>query len=770
MLTVNRLPFSLAMFVSSIARVSVCLLCLSILAACSPSDQSPAVVNDGPPIYVGSESCSGCHRAEFDAWQGSHHALAMQHATIESVLGDFSGIEFEYFGRTSTFYMRDGQHFVQTDDANGELREFTIAYTFGVEPLQQYMVEFPGGKIQPLPFAWDVRPVEQGGQRWFHVYPDDEIDASDPLHWTGREQNWNFMCAECHSTDLDKHYRADTDTFDTTWFEINVGCEGCHGPGSRHLQQAEADRFRSRAGFLVDLDDAGGASWVMNPETGIASRSEIRMQPPIQPEACGRCHSRRSVVSGQYEFGRPLLDTHMVSLLDEPLYFADGQILEEVYVYGSFLQSRMYQAGVTCSDCHEPHAATLRTGPNPDDICATCHLTSKFSTAEHHHHPENVVGCADCHMQTRDYMVVDPRHDHSFRIPRPDLTIETGSPNACNACHADRDVPWASENLVRWFGDDLPDHYGSALHAGRAGAGNQPLVSVIGDAGNPGIVRATALTLLRPPYSQRVAETIRSAIGSGDPLVRFGALRALSGLQQDLQVDWSAPLLKDPVRSVRTEAVRLISPMRALLHIRDESNLVSAEKELENAYLATAERPESQVELGNLYAERGDAGLSEATFRRAMTLAADMPGPRVNLADLYRRLDRDADAEMLLRDGLDRQPDEAVYRHSLGLLLVRQSQPEAGLDELRRAVELQPANARFTYVYAVALNSMGWPKEAVDFLFGVRAKFSGEFDINWALVTMLRDQGRTAEARAVATDLVAIYPDVIPVQNLLQSL
>jgi len=758
------------MFIPGIARACARPLFLLLLAACGPAERPPVAVTDGPPAYVGSESCGTCHRPELDAWRGSHHALAMQHASEETVLGDFSGVDFEYAGITSNFYARDGGFFVRTDNASGELQEFAIAYTFGVEPLQQYLVEFPGGKLQALPIAWDSRPVADGGQTWFPIYPDEAIDHTDPLHWTGREQNWNYMCAECHSTDLVKNYRADTDSFNTTWYEINVGCEACHGPGSHHVQQAETGSFRSRAGFPVDLDDTGRASWIMSAETGIASRSELRMQPPAQPEACGRCHSRRSIVSGTYEFGRPLTDTHSPSLLDERLYFADGQILEEVYVYGSFLQSRMYQAGVSCSDCHEPHSANLKSGDDPNAVCSTCHLPSRFAATAHHRHAPDTVGCVDCHMTSRDYMVIDGRRDHSFRVPRPDLSAATGSPNACNGCHLDRDTTWAEARFSDWFGDDSPDHYGFAIHAGRTGRGNVALVRAIANTEFPGIARATALSLLRPPYSQAVAETIRAAVGNGDPLVRLGALRAMPGIQQDLQVEWAAPLLSDRVRAVRVQAAERISPIRGLLHVRYEPDFERAEKELEDSLLAIAERAEAQIGLGNLYAEAGDVGRSEAAFRRAMRLDPTIPGPRVNLADLYRRLDRDADAEVVLREGLAMDPDAASYRHSLGLLLVRQGQREAGLGELRRSVELQPESARFAYVYAVALNSMAMPGEAIDYLFSVKDRFPGEFDIHWALATMLRDQGRTDEARTVAGSLLEIYPGVMPVQNLLQNL
>jgi tetratricopeptide (TPR) repeat protein len=755
---------------SAPVRAFFLLLVTCAVAGCGSGDDRHPPVADATPRFAGSVVCGECHQPEFDAWQNSHHALAMQHASAATVLGDFTGTEFSNFGVTSTFFRQGETFFVRTDNAEGELQDFPVKYVFGVEPLQQYLVEFPGGRLQALSIAWDSRPAAEGGQRWFHLYPDEPIRFDDALHWTGRAQNWNYMCAECHSTELIKHYDVASDSFDTTWFEINVGCEGCHGPASRHVAQAEAGDFRSRAGLVVDLDDAGRATWEMNVATGIAERSEVRMRPPVQPEACGRCHARRSITAEHYEYGRPLLDTHLPSLLDDSLYFPDGQIQDEVYVYGSFLQSRMYRTGVSCTDCHDPHTARLRTAGAPSNVCSTCHLPAKFDNAGHHRHAAGSVACVDCHMASRNYMVVDGRRDHSFRIPRPDLTIATGSPNACSQCHEDRDADWAARAITDWYGDDRPGHYGLAIHAGRTGGGNQPLLAAIANSDFPGIARGTALSLLRPPYSRQVAEVIRDASQNGDPFVRLGALLAMPGLQPELQVDWAAPLLSDRLRSLRVAAAHVVSPLRDRLHVRFEAPFEAAERELRDSFLAIAERPEAWINLGNLYLEAGDARQAEAAFRQSLNLAPASVGATVNLADLYRRLDQDDTAESLLRLGLQSNPGEASYRHALGLLLVRQQKHEDGLAELGAASELAPDNARYAYVYAVALNSLGQSDAAIAFLSSARQRFPGDFDVHWALATMLRDQGRLEEATAVATELARVYPGVAPLQNLLQAL
>ncbi len=739
---------------------------LVLLLACEappPETAAPA-----PLQFSGSQACRECHAPEFALWRDSHHALAMQEATPDSVLGDFSGVDFRYFDQVSTFFKRDGQFVVRTDNADGDPDDFIVSFTFGVAPLQQYLVKMPDGRVQALPVAWDARSRADGGQRWFHLYPDEFISHADPLHWTAREQNWNTMCAECHSTDIEKNYDLSSNTFATTWAEISVGCEACHGPGSHHIARA---RESSRGGLVVDLDDRGSASWQMNLDSGIAERSEPATRPPQQPEACGRCHSRRSLATGDYQFGKPLQDTHVPALLDPLLYFADGQILDEVYVYGSFLQSRMYQAGVSCSDCHDPHSARLRTSGAPSEICDTCHLPQKFASAEHHRHDADVA-CVDCHMAARLYMGVDERHDHSFRIPRPDLTVSTGAPNACNRCHDDRDSRWAAEAVNTWYGAGREAHYAEAIHVGRSisPAATALLLQTIANKEFPGIARATALTLLRPPYAPGVIAAVRGALGDPDSLVRRAALTALSSAASELILEWAAYLLHDPVRSVRIEAARIISPLQGSMPREYLTAFKRANAERIAAQFAIAERPEAQLNLGNAYTEAGRTDEAESAFLQALELEPGAVAARVNLADLYARSGRIGEAERLLRKGIALADEHAVLHHALGLILVRDNRHDAALPELELATRLQPQESRFVYVYAIALNSMLRGDEAIDILKDALQRFPADFEIHFALATILRDRGRVEEAREIAGNLAEIYPDIDATQNLVQSL
>ena len=511
----------------------------------------------------------------------------MQATDSASVLGDFSGVTVPYFDTSATFSQREGRYYVTTDGANGEQEAFEITHTFGVTPLQQYVVDAPGGRKQVLQYAWDSRPKVDGGQRWYHLYPDEHIGPGDPLHWTGLYFNWNYMCAECHSTNLQLGYNLDTDSFETSFSEVSVGCEACHGPGSRHVEQAGVNVFDDTWGLDVDLDDRNGATWVMKPDTGIAERSSPN-ESRRQPEACGRCHARRGVISANYEHGLPLADTHMISLLDENLYHPDGRIQDEVYVYGSFVQSKMFAAGVTCSDCHDPHSGNLLAGPNPNDACATCHLRTKFAAESHN--PESIGDCVSCHMKDRTYMGVDNRHDHSFRLPNTDSD---------------------------------PDHYGAIIAAGRTGGANDALLAGIANLAYPPIARATMLTLLEPVGNPAAASVLRQQLDDPNPLVRTGALRALRFESPEIRLDYGSHLLRDPIRSVRIEAALTYAEYRDLLPLDDARAFAGAAKDFRDAMTATAAMPDAALNLAEFEARLGNNDAASRMYEHALRIGED---------------------------------------------------------------------------------------------------------------------------------------------------
>jgi Flp pilus assembly protein TadD len=718
--------------------------------------------------FVGGQACAKCHPTEEARWRGSHHDRAMQVADATTVLGDFAGRRFTYHGVTSTFYRKNDKFLVRTDGPDGALHEYEIAYTFGVYPLQQYLIGFPRGRYQALTICWDTRPAKEGGQRWFHLHPEEKILHSDILHWTGPYQNWNFMCAECHSTNVRKGYRLETDSYQTTWSEINVSCEACHGPGSAHLNWGEAvkagrvGKDDPRNGLVVRLREPAPATWEFDLPRAIAKRSRPRAS-DTELETCARCHARRSVVSPDYAYGQPLLDTHRPALLEEALYHADGQIKDEVYEYGSFLQSKMFREGVTCSDCHDPHS--LRMTVSPDAVCARCHREETFNTPTHHFHRPGSAGasCVECHMPARTYMIVDPRRDHSFRVPRPDLSLRIGTPNACNRCHQNRSSGWAAEAAARWWrrGQASPPTYGEALHAGRAGLPGAEglLAGLAGDAGQPGIARATAVALLEGYAGAATEEAVERALRDPDPLVRMAALGPADSLPPERRLRMVAPLLTDPLRTVRIDSARaLVSVPREHMSLDQGTAFEAALAEYRAAQFASADRAEAHLNLGTLDLELRQLAQAEQEYRTALRLNPRFPPIYANLADLYRREGRDLEGESVLRLGLSAAPTDPGLHQALGLWFVRQKRLPEALISLARSAELAPDQPHFGYVYAVALQSAGQVDRALEVLRKTHQAHPGDAEALLALVTMSRDRGSISQAIGYAKELAALSP------------
>ena len=712
-----------------------------------------------PAAFVGSARCADCHEAQAEGWRGSQHAVAMQHADEGTVLGDFDEASFSYAGVTSTFFRRDGKHFVRTDGPDGELADFEVKYTFGVAPLQQYLLETSGGRLQALSIAWDSRPAQAGGQRWFHLYPDERIDHRDELHWTRSAQNWNFMCADCHSTGVSKGYDAAKDSFDTTYAEITVGCEACHGPGSAHVQWAQRQGDDPRKGLAVVLDERRDVTWSPDPATGKPRRSA----PPAsgrEIEVCAQCHARRSQVAEGYEAGRPFLDHYLPALLSPGLYHPDGQQQDEVFIWGSWLQSRMHQAGVTCSDCHDPHTQQLRAPGNA--VCAQCHAPSTYDDPSHHRHAQGSAGaqCADCHMPRTAYMVVDPRRDHSMRVPRPDESVAFGVPNACNTCHADRDAGWAATAVRGWLGRDAAgsQSFAKVFHDAESGgpAALQRLASIGDDTAQPAIVRASALERLARQGSVDPALAQRAA-GDDEPLMKLAAVRLGDSMPPDARVDALAPLLTDARRAVRIEAAR------SLLGSALPQDLQPAWRRAADEYVATlrynADRPEANVALGGFYGATGRLEEARAAFEQALRLDAGFVPAYVNAADLLRVMGREAEAVAMLERGLAEVPGGAALHHALGLARVRSGDLAGALDSLERAAELDPGTVRYVYVHAVALHSAGQPDRAIALLSDALRRWPRDRAMLIALASFQREAGRAAAARETARRLVEAYPE-----------
>jgi tetratricopeptide (TPR) repeat protein len=711
-----------------------------------------------PAAFVGGQKCAECHKTEFDKWQGSHHDLAMAEADESTVLGDFDDAAFEYFGVTSRFYRKDGRFFVYTRGPEGKTGDFEVKYTFGVYPLQQYLVPFPGGRLQCLPITWDSR-----NKKWYHQHPDAPVEPSDWLYWTNAGQNWNGMCAECHSTNLKKNYDPATDSYRTTWSEIDVSCEACHGPGSDHVKWGE----------LPDMARPAAENYRLAVKTsGITSRDQV--------ELCAPCHSRRAIL-GDYTHAEPdLMDSMLPSLLDEDLYYSDGQILEEVYVYGSFTQSKMYARDVRCSDCHDVHSIkTVKTG---NALCHQCHRADVYDSRNHHFHKyegdagepiKNAAGrvlfevgsgaeCVQCHMPGRVYMGNDYRPDHSFRIPRPDLSLTLAGPNACNRCHQDKSFQWADEFIAKWYGPGHRSHYGTRIDAGRkrlpaAGSG---LGRLAADPLYPVIVRATALSLLGAYPNPDRGRIYELALADEEALIRRTAIDQLNAGESANQTALLAAMLYDPVKAVRIEAARRMTEIPTpQLDSNQRKRYQSVLLEYQEAMEYSADFAFARYNLGNLYANLELPEKAIEYYRAAFRIDNQFYPAKVNLAMLLNTLGRKDETEVLLREVVDVHPEFYEVQYSLGLLLAEKKMYDKAVGHLEIASQGLPGRSRIRYNLGLLLQHLKRDPEAEAALLGALEIEPDNLDYLYAAADHYLKRGKLVKARHIAEQMIEKHPD-----------
>jgi predicted CXXCH cytochrome family protein len=530
-----------------------------------------------------------------------------------------------------------------------------------------------------------------------------------------------------------------------------------------------------RMGLVERFTERRDATWVRDAATGNAHRSSAPRTLRAEVETCGRCHARRGEFSEDWVPDQWLSDTHAISPLSRGLYHADGQMLDEVYNYGSFTQSKMFMAGVTCSDCHEPHGAKLRA-PG-DGVCLQCHSSDKYAVVAHHQHAgaNPALACASCHMPTTIYMVVDPRHDHSLRIPRPDLSAKLGTPNACNDCHTDKSADWAASAIERWYGPNRKgfQNYAEAFHTAWSDQSDAErlLAVVAADRGAPAIARASALTELAPYVTQSNINLARTGLSDPDPMVRIGALDMLESSPAGQIWPIVSPLLSDPIRGVRIRAVSLLAVVPSTKQPpADRERFEHVATEFIAAQRLNGDRPESRSALGGFFTKRGRAVDAETEYKAALRLSPQYAPAAVNLADLYRGIGRDADGEGVLRAALAVSAQDAGLHHALGLTLVRLKRTEEALGELQRAAQLDPRQARYAYVYAVGLHSAARVGDAITVLKNSLVRHPNDRDTLLALVTFSRDGGDPGSALEYAERLARITPQDRGLAGLIEEL
>ena len=703
--------------------------------------------------FVGDQSCRSCHEQAWDDWKGSHHDYAIAEAGSDVIRGDFNNAEFVDGEEAYRFYRLGEDFMVDFIGADAQTESHRIVYTFGWEPLQQYLVYIGQGKYQALHAAWDTEE-----EKWFSLYPYETFEPDDWMHWRRGAMNWNTMCADCHSTNLKQNYDPDTDSFHTTWSVLNVSCEACHGPGKDHVElmnSPNADNLPMER-IRRDLD-------------------LVRFTPQMaELNTCAPCHSFRQKLTEEYIHGDPYMDHFDLRVAHPPNYFADGQILEEVYVYGSFLQSRKFMEGVQCTDCHNPHSVQLREPLTNNRLCLMCHEPS-YDMPEHHFHEPNTSGtaCVDCHMDGRVYMGNDFRRDHSFRVPRPHQSVEFGTPNACNSCHTDETPEWAAAAIEQWYGEPSGDHYTDVLLKADAEQRSDVtgLRDLTADEMQPEMIRAIAVWYTGRFPNSDTAEILELAMQSESGLIRNSAIRALENLPDEVRHRLSQKALDDVFRANRIAASRYLagfSPHEIEQGLRD--HFTHALQEYVTYLDVNAYFPQAQMSRGQMYDQQGDLQGALEAYRNAVGRDPYFTPARINLAYVLNRLGLNEEAEFNLKTVTEQDPDFGDAFYSLGLLMAEMNRMPEAIGWFRDAAELMPDHGRLFYNLAIAHQTVGEREQAEKAYTTAIGLEPGNGDFRYGLITLYMQQEQYNKALEQAEHLNRIFPNNRQVEQLLLTI
>ena len=641
-----------------------------------------------------SARCKACHSDIHHHWIKSDHAQANRLLDPQQDSLPFSNKSLNTGGEQWKFTTKDGKFIITTTDG-----DHTVDMVIGVDPLLQYLTKEDGGRWQSPNAAWDPYKKE-----WFDVFSGDQRTAADWGHWTGRGMTWNTQCAWCHMTDFKKNYNISTDTYNSHWKEMGIGCTQCHGDIASH-----ADK---KTGCLIDL----------------AKHKKIITKTPERIyENCATCHSRRSEFDDNFKFGDKFGDHYNLQLPTQPhLYYPDGQVLDEDYVWTSLRISNMGHKGVRCADCHDPHTAKLKLPLKNNTLCLSCHGggtngrikgASIINLATHSHHPLGSKGdsCVECHMPHTTYMGRDKRRDHSFHVPDPILTKELNIPNSCNKCHNDKDADWAIKWTNQWYGDKMhtPERKRQRARTRAIAAiysGNpqslQLMLNAYATEPNP-YWQASLLQILQPwashPDVQKIA---RQATHHKQSIVRAAAAYLLEfSLDND---KWLKPMLQDPVKEVRIAA--------AWAYRRNLANDSAIRKELLSSILFTADQPAGAMRMAQLAMDSNKLDEAEKWLKIVVQRDQSSAAAHEYYAILLSQMKRPKEALAQLKLAAKLAPKNARYPYLLALTYAELKQPKQTGEQLKRAVKLNPNYDRAWYNLGLHYASQNKLREAINAL------------------------------------------------------
>lgn len=713
---------------------------ISLIQFCKPKENSSNLIAGKPNSYVGDMQCKSCHESQYADWLKSDHFRSIQKPNDSSVLGNFNNVSFNADGVNSKFFKRDGKFFINTQGDDGKNHDFEVKYTFGYFPLQQYLIEFPGGKMQATRLSWDSKT-----NKWFNQYAGQKINYRDWLHWTGNAQNWNTMCAECHSTNLKKNYDVEKDIYNTSFDVLNVSCEACHGAGKNHIDYINSAEYKN--GKKIEH------SWLQLS----ANSSQLS-----QINTCMPCHAVQNKLDADKINSEELLDNYIPVIPNTERFFADGQVKDEDYTYASFLQSKMFTRNVKCNNCHNPHSGKLHLTGN--QTCLQCHAKT-YDAPSHHFHQINSEGaqCINCHAPGKYFMGNDFRHDHSFRVPRPDLSVEYATPNACNNCHSNKTAKWSADAIDKWYGSKRKYHFAEDLIPGSKlnEKSEAHLTKLIGDTSIPYIIRATAIDYLGNISSSTSLNTLLHSLNNNEALIRYQSLKSLSHQNIPIQnKEIIARLLNDKVKAVRIAAADLLRLAGTEQLSQEYSNAyLNAKNELEKNLLYQTDFAHGNIPVADYYTRDKNYPAAEKFYKRAIQKDSLANLARLNLSVAYNLQGKNTDAVNILKMAVktDANNDQAWY--NLALLYNEMNDAINAAIAFDKAIALKTTNLRVYYNYGLFLQQKGNTNKAINVLQTGLKQSPSEESLNYALAYIYIQTNQYQKAIPYASVLKNINPN-----------
>lgn len=657
----------------------LCLFLFSIVlfSACTDNGHTSTFQNQKPPTiseYANEQTCTSCHKEEVQEWQKSHHAKAMQIASKQSVLANLN-TSFSADGMDYKFFTTDTSYWVTISESGQATNTYEITHTFGYTPLQQYLLAFPNGKLQVLRASWDTEK-----NTWFHQYAGENIASSSAVHYSNQSQNWNSMCSSCHSTNVHKNYYPAVDSFNTTHDMLTVGCQSCHGGMNAH-----------------QLYHNGQLSEKPQP-------SKVYQQSALaQTNNCGTCHARRTMLSDNSLTDSNFINSYIPQTLNANFYQVDGQIMEEDFVYGSFISSKMHQNHVSCNNCHNVHSNALKMEGN--QLCLQCHESS-FNTKAHTHHAMESAGgqCINCHMDGKTYMGNDYRRDHSFRVPRPHQSVEYGTSNSCISCHKNESNTWAAKNVEQWFGKPDTSHY--SYHLIKTSLLSQQSLTyatlLLSDTATPSIIQATAVDYAGNLNSRESMQFLEKATRHTEPMVRLQAYSELINYPENIRIAYAPSALKSEHKAIRLMGFRLANGLQNQMSLKAKQYYTKVDSEYKAYLTGIADFANGQILWGEYYAANNDYELAKKHYALALKIDSLQPTAYTNLIIINSTQQRTKEVKKWIDLGLRKMPNYGEFYYFEGLYYSEIGNTTQQLQSLRKAYELVPENTKYIYNYLIS--------------------------------------------------------------------